>query len=508
MVKTADELRRGREAYASGPGSTRTRRCRRQIGSLRWRQPTSISSRRRRRWSGAWTSTWRCWSAPTSCTLRTRRQSRRCAECGLARDDLAIRGEMGPAGGWFGRPQRLVEREARSASSGATAGAGRVPARGCRRLRRGVRGRRRRGRDRRALRRGGSRRARAAHPGIPIGQGRVEEGLGLLDEAMVAVTAGEVSPIVTGIVYCGVIAGCEEAFELRRAHEWTNALARWCEGQPQMVSFTGRCLAHRAGIMQLHGAWRDALDEAQLARERCEQAMNRAATGQALYQQAELHRLRGDFDGGEAPTETRSVRPGAAARARPAAARPGRRRSRGRRDDRRASARRGAVAARGAASCPRRDRARRRRHRERHAGLPTSSPRSRPAASARCCGRSPHRRCGAVELADGDARPRSRRCAAPRVVAGARRALRGGAIARAASDSPVVPRRRGRRRAGARGGPWRLRAAGRRAGRRAPRNARGRRAERRAWAELRASWRCCGSSPPARPTARSPPSSS
>jgi ATP/maltotriose-dependent transcriptional regulator MalT len=51
--------------------------------------------------------------------------------------------------------------------------------------------------------------------------------------------------------------------------------------------------------MQLHGAWRDALEEARLARERCEQAMNLPATGQALYQQGELHRLQGDHDSAE-----------------------------------------------------------------------------------------------------------------------------------------------------------------------------------------------------------------
>ena len=119
------------------------------------------------------------------------------------------------------------------------------------------------------------------------------EGLALLDEAMVGVTAGEVSPFVTGIVYCGVIMCCEEAFDARRAQQWTKALTRWSEEQPQLVAFTGRCLTHRAGIMQLHGAWREALEEARLARERCEQAMNRAATGQALYQQGELHRLQG-----------------------------------------------------------------------------------------------------------------------------------------------------------------------------------------------------------------------
>jgi ATP/maltotriose-dependent transcriptional regulator MalT len=52
--------------------------------------------------------------------------------------------------------------------------------------------------------------------------------------------------------------------------------------------------------MQLHGAWPDALAEARRARERCEQAMNRAATGQALYQEGELHRLQGDFAAAEA----------------------------------------------------------------------------------------------------------------------------------------------------------------------------------------------------------------
>ena len=45
--------------------------------------------------------------------------------------------------------------------------------------------------------------------------GRVDEGLQVLDEAMVAVTSGEVSPFFAGVVYCGVIASCEEAFEPR-----------------------------------------------------------------------------------------------------------------------------------------------------------------------------------------------------------------------------------------------------------------------------------------------------
>ncbi len=123
--------------------------------------------------------------------------------------------------------------------------------------------------------------------------GRVEDGMALLDEAMVSVTSGELSPIATGLIYCSVIAGCQEVFALRRAHEWTQALTHWCAGQPEMVAFTGTCLVHRAEIMQLHGAWPDALEEARRAGERCEQLRDSAAAAEALYRQGEVHRLQG-----------------------------------------------------------------------------------------------------------------------------------------------------------------------------------------------------------------------
>jgi DNA-binding CsgD family transcriptional regulator len=210
---------------------------------------------------------------------------------------LAIRGDMGPATGWLGRAQRLIERdgsecveqaymllpvafqhEAAGDYEGAAAtAAAAVEA-----------GERFGDPDLFAL-------AVHVQGEMVVRDGRVREGLGLLDEAMVAVTAGGVSPIVTGIVYCGVILACEEVYEVRRAQEWTAALTRWCGQQPDLVAFTGRCLVHRAQLMQLHGAWRAALEEAERAGRRFEAAMNRGAAAKGCYLRGEVHRLRGEF---------------------------------------------------------------------------------------------------------------------------------------------------------------------------------------------------------------------
>jgi ATP/maltotriose-dependent transcriptional regulator MalT len=128
--------------------------------------------------------------------------------------------------------------------------------------------------------------------------GRVNEGLALLDEAMVAVTTEDLSPVISGLVYCAVILTCQEVFELRRAREWTLALDRWCRQQPDLVAFTGRCLVHRAEILQLGGSWADALEEARRARRRFVETGN-ATAGLALYREGELLRLQGDLDGAE-----------------------------------------------------------------------------------------------------------------------------------------------------------------------------------------------------------------
>lgn len=129
--------------------------------------------------------------------------------------------------------------------------------------------------------------------------GQVESGMALLDEVMVPVTAGQLSLLVTGLIYCSVIEGCHQIYAMARAREWTSALARWCDAQPAMVAFTGTCRVHRAEIMQFRGAWQEALEEAQRACRCFAHRVNRRACAAALYQQAEVHRLRGKLTAAE-----------------------------------------------------------------------------------------------------------------------------------------------------------------------------------------------------------------
>jgi DNA-binding CsgD family transcriptional regulator len=128
-----------------------------------------------------------------------------------------------------------------------------------------------------------------------VTMGEIARGVPLLDEAMIAVTAGETSPLIAGVIYCSLIETCQRIFDLRRADEWTTALQRWCASQPDLFAFRGFCMVHRAQILQLRGAWEDALAEARLACERLSQPPGQPAIGEAWYQRAEVHRLRGEF---------------------------------------------------------------------------------------------------------------------------------------------------------------------------------------------------------------------
>jgi DNA-binding NarL/FixJ family response regulator len=125
-------------------------------------------------------------------------------------------------------------------------------------------------------------------------EGRVAEGMARLDDVMVSVTADEVTPMLVGIAYCQVIALCQAVCDVRRARKWTDALTRWCDSQPDVVPFRGNCLVHRCEVLQLQGAWTDALESARQACGWLAGPPTWDSLGSAHYQLAEIQRLRGD----------------------------------------------------------------------------------------------------------------------------------------------------------------------------------------------------------------------
>jgi DNA-binding CsgD family transcriptional regulator len=211
---------------------------------------------------------------------------------------LHLRGAMAPASGWFARARKILdEGQIECAVRGYLVIASAIqctvlgdPAAGDALFSQAAEIARRFG-DRDLACKAAQGRGRAL-----IRLGRVREGVVLLDEAMAAVIAGDVSPMLAGDAYCTVLEACQEIFDLRRAYEWTTSLARWCASQPDLVRYRGECLLYRAEVLQMRGQWEEAARDAQDA---CELLIARPTAGAAFYRLGEIHRLRGEFDQAE-----------------------------------------------------------------------------------------------------------------------------------------------------------------------------------------------------------------
>ncbi|MFV0134768.1 LuxR C-terminal-related transcriptional regulator [Streptomyces sp. HMX87] len=129
--------------------------------------------------------------------------------------------------------------------------------------------------------------------GILLDHGRTAEGLARLDDAMCAVTAGELGALFTGWIYCLALTRCMAAAELGRAVEWTEAALRWCADHSADNPFRGLCRVHRVQVLDLRGDWPGATAEAGRV---CAEARPYDTTiaGEAHYLAGDIHRRRGD----------------------------------------------------------------------------------------------------------------------------------------------------------------------------------------------------------------------
>ena len=205
---------------------------------------------------------------------------------------LMMQGQMAHAGGWLHRTQQIVD-DLECAATGyvkipvALESLGSGDARTALDLAVEARtiGQRFDDRDLRAF-------GMLGHGQALLALGEEAAGLAILDEVMLSVSAGEVGPITSGIVYCAVILECMQIFDLARATEWTAALDAWCAAQPDLVPYRGQCLVHQSQLQQAAGDWPRAASTVASACERLTDPPH-PALGLACYQEAELHRLRG-----------------------------------------------------------------------------------------------------------------------------------------------------------------------------------------------------------------------
>ncbi|MEU5216064.1 LuxR C-terminal-related transcriptional regulator [Streptomyces sp. NPDC020807] len=136
--------------------------------------------------------------------------------------------------------------------------------------------------------------ARQATSAALLAQGRRAEALGELDEAMCAVTAGELGDVFTGWLYCLALTQCMECADLGRAAEWTDAAMRWCAPSGDNP-FRGVCRAHRVEVLDLLGDWPLAEAEArQSCREIPVDCLESAAA--AFYAAGDVQRRQGRLD--------------------------------------------------------------------------------------------------------------------------------------------------------------------------------------------------------------------
>jgi DNA-binding CsgD family transcriptional regulator/tetratricopeptide (TPR) repeat protein len=131
-----------------------------------------------------------------------------------------------------------------------------------------------------------------------IAAGRIGEGMPLLDEAMTAAIAGELTDYYAGVVYCNVIEACLNVADVRRADEWSAAATAWSDSLKEGSIYPGLCRVNRAEVASMRGEWTRAEAEALRAVDEVTR-FDPSVAASALYQVGEIRRRRGDAAGAE-----------------------------------------------------------------------------------------------------------------------------------------------------------------------------------------------------------------
>lgn len=129
-----------------------------------------------------------------------------------------------------------------------------------------------------------------------VAEGRLDEGMPLMDEAMIAAVAGDVTPITVGRSFCNMLAVCDQTGDIHRAAEWSKAAEDWCR-ESESSPYPGVCRIYQAEVMWLNGDWVGA--ESEVMRSSSELGLYTDVTGEAWYQFGVMRVRAGDFEGAE-----------------------------------------------------------------------------------------------------------------------------------------------------------------------------------------------------------------
>ncbi len=139
-----------------------------------------------------------------------------------------------------------------------------------------------------------------------VAAGRVGEGMRLLDQAMTAVSAGEVVGVVpVSDIYCRLLSACEIALDVARAEEWM-AVAGSFGAWSDFVSPV--CRTHYGGVLLVSGRWSEA-EEQLMAAWRTFEGSYRGMSSWPLGKLADLRVRQGRFDEARRLTEGHESHP-------------------------------------------------------------------------------------------------------------------------------------------------------------------------------------------------------
>jgi DNA-binding NarL/FixJ family response regulator len=128
-----------------------------------------------------------------------------------------------------------------------------------------------------------------------VESGRIAEGMTLIDQAMAAVSSGEVTGIVAvGDIYCRFLSACELTSDVRRAEQWMAVVDRFVVWSNSLLVST-TCRLHYGGILIAIGRWAEAEEELTAAL-RLSETSYRSMRVFPLVRLAELRVQQGRFE--------------------------------------------------------------------------------------------------------------------------------------------------------------------------------------------------------------------